>query len=130
MDRRKQTGRQGEDTAAVYLLEKGYRIIERNWVCRTGELDIMAQDGDILVFVEVRARRGKRFGPPEESPADRTGSNILARNSPAASGLAYRRDCGSVRAGITAVKPHKKCSGVVSGNTGQNYKGVSHSGHK
>jgi putative endonuclease len=67
MDRRKQTGRQGEDTAAVYLLEQGYRIIERNWVCRTGELDIMAQDGDILVFVEVRARRGNRFGPPEES---------------------------------------------------------------
>ena len=67
MDRRKQTGRQGEDIAAAYLLKNNCRIVERNWVCPTGELDIIAQDGDILIFVEVRTRRGSRFGTAEES---------------------------------------------------------------
>lgn len=67
MDRRKQTGRQGEDIAAAYLLENDCRIVERNWACPTGELDIIAQDGDVLIFVEVRTRRGDRFGTAEES---------------------------------------------------------------
>ena len=67
MDRRKQTGRRGEDLTAAYLLEKGYRIVTRNWVCPAGELDIIAQDGDTLIFVEVRTRRGDRFGTPAES---------------------------------------------------------------
>ena len=67
MDRRKQTGRQGEDIAAAYLLEKGCRIVARNWVCSTGELDIIAQNGDNLIFVEVRTRRGDRFGTAAES---------------------------------------------------------------
>jgi putative endonuclease len=71
---RKQTGRHGEDIAAAYLLEQGCRIVTRNWVCATGELDIIAQDGDTLVFVEVRTRRGNRFGTAEESvtPAKQT----------------------------------------------------------
>ena len=67
MDRRKQTGRQGEDIAAAYLSERGCRIVARNWVCSTGELDIIAQNGDKLIFVEVRTRRGDRFGTAEES---------------------------------------------------------------
>ena len=67
MDRRKQTGRQGEDIAAAYLSAKGWRIVARNWVCHTGELDIVAQSGDTLVFVEVRTRRGDRFGTAAES---------------------------------------------------------------
>lgn len=67
MDRRKQTGRQGEDIAATYLSEKGCRIVPRNWICATGELDIIAQNGDTLTFVEVRTRRGDRFGTAEES---------------------------------------------------------------
>jgi len=67
MDRRKQTGRQGENIAAAYLSEKGCQIVARNWVCPTGELDIIAQDGDALIFVEVRTRRGDRFGTAEES---------------------------------------------------------------
>ena len=67
MDRRKQTGRQGEEIAATYLSEVGCRIVARNWVCPTGELDIIAQNGDTLIFVEVRTRRGNRFGTAEES---------------------------------------------------------------
>ena len=67
MDRRKQTGQQGENIAAAYLSEQGYRIVARNWVCPTGELDIVAQNGDTLIFVEVRTRRGDRFGTAAES---------------------------------------------------------------
>lgn len=67
MDRRKHTGRQGEDIATAYLLEKGYSLVQRNWRCSSGELDIIVQDADLLVFVEVRARHNRRFGTPEES---------------------------------------------------------------
>ncbi len=67
MDKRKQTGRQGEDLAATYLANKGYKILRRNWFCPTGELDLIAEDGNTLVFVEVRTRRGDRFGSAEES---------------------------------------------------------------
>lgn len=67
MDQRKQTGRRGEDIAALFLTGKGYRIIERNWRCPVGELDLIAQDQDTLVFVEVRSRSGARFGLAEES---------------------------------------------------------------
>ncbi len=66
-DRRKQTGRRGEDIAAAYLLQNGYTIVTRNWRCEYGELDIVARQSDVLVFVEVRTRRGDRFGTPEES---------------------------------------------------------------
>lgn len=67
MDKRKQIGRQGEDLAVAYLLSQGYRIVERNWRCPTGELDLVAAWGETLVFVEVRTRSGLRFGLAEES---------------------------------------------------------------
>jgi putative endonuclease len=67
VDKRKQTGRQGEDIAAAYFAERGYIIIERNWRCATGELDIIMEKEDILVFVEVRTRQGHNFGSAEES---------------------------------------------------------------
>ena len=67
MDRRRQTGQQGEEIAASYLTERGYKVIARNWRAQVGELDIIVEDGDSLVFVEVRTRRGEQFGLPEES---------------------------------------------------------------
>jgi putative endonuclease len=76
-DRRKALGRQGEDLAAAYLVQHGYEVITRNWRTRSGELDIVARDGDWLVFVEVRTRRiGKgavtpMLGSPEESVTPR-----------------------------------------------------------
>jgi len=66
-DDRQGLGRRGEDLAAQYLAGKGYEIIARNWRCRAGELDLVAGDGGCLVFVEVRARRGRALGSPEES---------------------------------------------------------------
>lgn len=53
--------------ASEYLERKGYRILERNFRCREGEIDIIAQQGECLVFVEVRTRRGSDYGMPEES---------------------------------------------------------------
>jgi putative endonuclease len=65
---RKQLGAYGEQLAEKELAGRGYRIAERNWRCRTGEIDRIAWDGDVLVFVEVRTRRYTgTFGTPEES---------------------------------------------------------------
>lgn len=64
---RKQIGILGEKLALEHLRKRGYRILETNFRCREGEIDIIAQDKDYLVFVEVRTRRGSSFGTPEES---------------------------------------------------------------
>jgi len=57
----------GEETAARFLIDKGYRILDRNWYASHGELDLVAQEGETLVFVEVKARRRHEFGSPEEA---------------------------------------------------------------
>ena len=57
----------GEDLAADYLQRKGYTIIERDWKSGKRDLDIIAQDGNVIVFVEVKTRRNRLFGEPEES---------------------------------------------------------------
>lgn len=62
-----QTGRYGEDLACQFLKKQGYEILERNYRIRGGEIDIVARDGDTLVFVEVKARSSHEFGPPAES---------------------------------------------------------------
>jgi putative endonuclease len=67
MNGRNQTGKQGEEVAAAYLTGQGYKLLCRNWRCQVGELDLVVEDGERLVFVEVRTRRGVRFGTPEES---------------------------------------------------------------
>lgn len=67
---RKKTGARGENIAADYLKKKGYRIRERNYRCRAGEIDIVAEKGDTLVFVEVRTKSDLSFGTPEESVTD------------------------------------------------------------
>lgn len=58
MTEKRNLGNQGESIAADYLLAKGYRIIERNWNCRFGELDIVAQLGETWVFCEVKTIHG------------------------------------------------------------------------
>jgi putative endonuclease len=60
-------GAHGEQIAAAYLTHLGLRIIDRNWRCREGELDLVARDGDALVFCEVKTRRGTGFGHPVEA---------------------------------------------------------------
>lgn len=57
-------GQTGEDVAEIYLLKKHYKIIERNFSCRQGEIDIIAKDKDEIVFIEVKTRTNKRYGEP------------------------------------------------------------------
>ncbi len=69
-DRRKRTGAAGEEAAAAHLREAGYDIVDRNWRCRFGEVDLIAAKDGAVVFVEVRARSAttlSRFGAPLES---------------------------------------------------------------
>ena len=60
-------GRAGEERAARYLTENGYTVLDRNWRCRAGELDIVAGRGGELVVVEVKTRRTDGFGHPFEA---------------------------------------------------------------
>jgi len=62
-----QLGLDGEAAASVHLERAGMRIVERRWRCAYGELDIVALDGDTLVFVEVKTRRGLAHGHPFEA---------------------------------------------------------------
>jgi len=60
------TGNRGEELAAEFLSQKSYRLVERNFRTRFGEIDIISYDGPILVFVEVKTKIGHDFGEPEE----------------------------------------------------------------
>ena len=60
-------GRRGEDAAARFLYRHGYEILERNWTCAAGEADIIARDGDWVVFVEVKTRTSIDKGFPSEA---------------------------------------------------------------
>jgi putative endonuclease len=62
-----ETGASAEDVATRFLLDHDYTIVERNYRCQSGELDIIARDGDVLVFVEVRSRADDEHGDPIES---------------------------------------------------------------
>ncbi len=66
-DPRRALGAWGERLAARYLREHGLAIVDRNWRCRYGEIDIVARDGDCLVFCEVKTRSGEGFGAPFEA---------------------------------------------------------------
>jgi putative endonuclease len=74
-------GRFGEEVAVQHLRAAGMAVVERNWRCRAGELDVIARDGDVLVFCEVKTRRGMRFGRPAEAvgPAKAQRLRDLAR---------------------------------------------------
>jgi len=65
--KRKTTGIIGEKLARDFLRKRGYRILETNYRCPKGEVDLIAEHKDFLVFVEVRAKRSRDFGTPEES---------------------------------------------------------------
>ncbi len=60
-------GNRGESLAEKHLLETGYRILERNWRFSRAEIDLIAKEGEVLVFVEVKTRSSDFFGKPEES---------------------------------------------------------------
>ncbi|MGH8060206.1 MAG: YraN family protein [Candidatus Entotheonellia bacterium] len=62
-ERLHQVGHAGEETAERHLAQMGYRILARNFRCRFGEIDLIAREGQTLVFIEVKTRRSRAFGP-------------------------------------------------------------------
>jgi putative endonuclease len=65
--KRRETGALGEKIAGEFLGKNGYDILETNYRCPQGEIDIVAKQQDTLVFIEVRTKKSRRFGSPEES---------------------------------------------------------------
>ncbi|OGN99311.1 MAG: hypothetical protein A2Y90_03985 [Chloroflexi bacterium RBG_13_52_12] len=65
--KRRETGILGEKIACDFLAKNGYEIIETNYRCRDGEVDIIAKQQGMLVFIEVRTKKSLQFGSPEES---------------------------------------------------------------
>ena len=69
-------GRYGEDLAARHLVESGMTVLERNWRCDLGEIDIVARRGDVLVVVEVKTRATTNFGSPLEGVTPRKAARL------------------------------------------------------
>ena len=88
--KRKTTGMIGEKLAADFLTKQGYEIVETNYRCKEGEVDIIAKDGEFLVFIEVRTKNSRTFGSPEESVTARKKEhlkNVAARYQETHDGL-------------------------------------------
>lgn len=80
MYERHETGRIGEDISVRYLEQIGYTIIERNFECKQGEIDIIARDKEELVFVEVKTRSSALYGQPKEA-VDKTKKKHIYRSA-------------------------------------------------
>jgi putative endonuclease len=66
-DPRRALGDAGEEAVARWYADAGYRVVDRNWRCREGELDLVTARGAVLVFCEVKTRRSTAFGTPAEA---------------------------------------------------------------
>lgn len=66
-DKGKALGFRGEALAVKYLKKKGFKVIERNYHCPVGEIDLIAREGDTLVFIEIKARSSSAFGLPQDA---------------------------------------------------------------
>ncbi len=100
---RQALGQDGEDRAARLLREAGCDILERGFKTPFGEIDLIARDGPTLVFVEVKTRRGYRFGSPEEAVGTRKQAHM------AKAALMYLQRCkmsgAPVRFDVISVSP-------------------------
>jgi len=96
-------GAYGERVAARHLTEAGLVVLDRNWRCAHGELDIVARDGPTLVFCEVKTRRGDQFGTPAEAvvPAKVRRLRLLATLWVAGAGLRP----ADIRFDVLSVRP-------------------------
>ncbi len=75
----REIGSRHELQAAAFLTDRGYVILEKNYRCRTGEIDLIAKDGGYLVFVEVKFRSSKGSGDPAEASTQRKKAELQAR---------------------------------------------------
>jgi len=105
--KRRETGALGERIARDFLGENGYEILENNYRCPEGEIDIIAKQEDTLVFIEVRTKRSRQFGSPEESitPVKREKLRTLAQY--------YRQEHENLplnwRIDVVAIEMEKSC---------------------
>lgn len=76
-ERRLALGRWGEDRAVAYLQRRGVRIVERNYRCALGEIDIIARERNSLLFIEVKTRRSALFGLPQEAVGPRKQRQLI-----------------------------------------------------
>jgi len=105
--RRLDLGARGEDLAAAWYTSQGYHVLGRNWRCREGELDLVVARNGVVVFCEVKTRRGSAFGLPVEAVTARKqrrlrllASRWLAEQPPGGRGFAdLRFDVASVTLG-------------------------------
>ncbi len=74
---RKKLGAWGEEVAAHQLEADGFQIVARNWRCRSGEIDLIAQKGELVAFVEVKTRKGRNMGAPEEALTLRKSKKLI-----------------------------------------------------
>jgi putative endonuclease len=77
MAKHNQTGKLGETIAAPYLIEKGYHLLHQNWRHSHWEVDIIASKEDVLHFIEIKTRRTKNFGLPEEQVSKKKMQNLV-----------------------------------------------------
>lgn len=106
-----QKGKWGEERAAAFLMLKGFRILERNFRVPQGEIDLIAQKNGVLVFVEVKSRKGSAQGTPLEAVSPRKVGRLSAA---AAVYLSYRREGPSAcRFDVVTLGPGKNWMGLA-----------------
>jgi putative endonuclease len=89
---RQRLGQWGERIAALHLEARGYAILDRNWRCGAGEIDLVARDAETVVFVEVKTRRGRAYGAPEEALTPRKAEKLMRLGQQ----YVYEHDLGDV----------------------------------
>jgi putative endonuclease len=94
-------GRTGEDAALARYLERGFRLVARNWRCHVGELDLVVARPGLLVFCEVKSRRGSAFGGPFDAVHGSKQRKLRALGE--AFLLGWREPVGSVRFDVASV---------------------------
>jgi len=106
-----QFGKSGEDLACAELVRRGYAILARRFRTRFGEIDIVASDGPVLVFVEVKARSGTRFGVPAEAVTLWKQQRIIAMARMYL--VMHRRPPGPIRFDVVSVLALPGCAPVI-----------------
>jgi len=102
-DPRRKLGQWGEEQAGRYLQAHGCQVVATNWRCTAGEVDLVVLDDGRLAFVEVRTRRGRAYGSPEESITP----NKLARMAAVAESYVYENEWeGDWRLDVVAIELH------------------------
>jgi putative endonuclease len=106
---RAELGRWGEQLAAEYLIGLGWTVVDRNWRCRAGELDLVARDGELIVVCEVKTRATDRYGAPVAAVGYRKATRLrraaaawLAAHPEQAGGAVVRFDVIGIMTGGAA----------------------------